>query len=159
MGQYRISRNIEASIIEYIKSELSGSWSGINVEKTFARVYDIDTPIICVRVGNTTHDDAEIGDNATIRTIQVLIDIFAENDGQRLDLKDYLVSILKGGLVYYSYEIENGTIKTKTSAGRIRVLNIDDTPVEFDVEKSRLDVHDRYRHLLTLQVGTGQIEA
>ena len=131
---YRITRNIEASFIDFITFSVNTDWSGINVEKTFARVYDLELPTICVR------------------------DVFCKSDGQRLDLKDYLIEKLKGGIVYYDYIIANGAIQTKTANGRIRVMSIDDTPVDFDMDKDKLDVHDRYRHLLSLTISLGRIE-
>jgi len=156
---YRISRNMEASLIDYIKDELaSASWNNVNVEKTFAKVYDIDLPTICVRVGDTTHEQAEVGSNSTVRAPFILIDIFAKDDGGRLDLKDFLVSILKHGCPYYDYTVVNGSIQSKVQNGRIRVTNIDDTGVDLGVDKSNLDVHDRYRHLLTLTTSLGRME-
>ena len=159
MGQYRISRNLEASIIDYLATEVSGKWANVHVEKSFARIYDIELPSICVRVGTTAHDKAEIGGNTTIRTPQILIDIFATSDGQRLDIKDFVVEKIKAGMPYYDYTITNGEVTDKTENGRIRILDIDDTPIDFDVDKDELEVHDRFRHLLTLSISLGRVEA
>lgn len=156
---YRISRNLEASIIKFIEAQLVlASWTGINVTKTFAKVYSLSLPSICVRVGDTAHEKVEVGSDSTKRDAQVLIDIFAENDGQRLDLKDFLIDILKGGLVYNEYTIVNGAISEIVPNGRIRVLSISDTPLDFNTGKSDLDVADRHRHLLSLSVSTGEVE-
>lgn len=155
---YRISRNIEASIIQFLQDKFNEDWSGINVEKTFARIYELSLPSVCIRCGVTTHVKAEVGGDSTIRTAQVLVDIFAKDDGQRLDMKDYIIRKIKGGLPYYEYTIVNGQIQSKIQNGRIRVIDIDDTPLEFDVDKDRLDVRDRYRHLLTLSISLGKIE-
>jgi hypothetical protein len=38
------------------------------------------------------------------------------------------------------------------------VLNIKENPVDFDTDKNKLEVHDRYRHLITLEVTTGKVE-
>ena len=156
---YRISRNLEASIIDYVRTEITGAWSNIHVEKTFARIYDIELPSVCVRVGTTTHEKVELGGDSTVRTPNILIDIFATSDGQRLDIKDFLIEKLKAGLPYYDYIISNGKTTSKTENGRIRVLNIDDTPIDFDVDKNSLDTHDRFRHLLTLSISLGRVEA
>lgn len=158
MSQYRISRNIEASIIDYIKDQLSEDWNNINVEKTFARIYSLELPSVCIRCGVTTHEKAEIGADSTTRNPQVLLDVFCTSDGQRLDLKDFLVEKIKSGIPYYIYTIINGQIQNKVQDGRIRVLDIDDTPINFDTDKNALDVHDRYRHLLTLSISLGKIE-
>ena len=166
MATYRISRNIEASIIEYIQSQLSSyGWSGITVEKTFQRIYDIPldtfnkTGAVCVRMEDTTHLSAEIGDDSTRILPLILIDIFATNDGQRLDLKDFLISVLKIGLPLNEYVVNGSTISSRTPTGRIRVTNLEDKPVSFSKDKSSLEIYDRYRHLLTLTVSLGRVEA
>lgn len=159
MGTYRISRNLEASIIDFLTTKFDADWSGVSIVKTFNRAYDVDLPVVCVRVGDTTHDKAEIGGDSTIRTPLLLLDIFAKSDGQRLDMKDYIIEKIKGGLIYYDYIIVGGVVDSKTPDGRIRVLNIDDVPVDFDMEKSSLELHDRYRHLISLTVSRGKVEA
>lgn len=159
MGQYRTSRSFEASIIDYIRDELNGNWSGISVEKTFAKIYTISVPSVCVRLGTTTHEKVEIGTNATLRLPLIWIDLFCKEDGQRLDLKDFLIEILKNGIPYYEYTVTNGQVTNKTLTGRINIINIDDTPIDFDTQKNLLDVHDRHRHLLTLEVSLGKVEA
>jgi len=156
---YRTSRNLEASIIDYLQTNFTADWSGINVEKTFARVYEISLPTICIRSNVTSHDKAEIGGDSTIRTVQVLIDIFASSDGQKLDLTDYIVDKIKSGCVFYNYVIASGTIQSKTANGRIRVTAIDVTPIDFNTDKDKLDVHDRYRTLITLSISLGRVEA
>jgi len=156
---YRTSRNLEASVIQYIEDQLAGDWTNVAVEKTFANVNSSNLPAICVRVGVTDHTKAEIGETSTYRTTNVLLDIFATSDGIRLDLKDYLIEKLKSGLPYYEYTIINGQIQSKTQNGRINVLNIDDVPVDFDVDKNELSVEDRFRHLITLSVSLGRIES
>jgi len=158
MGLYRISRNIEASFVDYLKENLQIDWNINRVEKTFARIYSIELPSVCIRVGDTIHTKAQIGDDSTIRNVHVLIDIFTNSDGQRLDMKDYIIKKIKNGLDYYEYEIENGQVKTKTQNGRIRVLTIDETPINFGTDKNDLDVHDRFRHLLDLTISLGKVE-
>ena len=160
---YRISRNLETTLLEYIDAQLTaGGWTGVGVEKTFARIYDIALPSICLRVQDTDHDPVEIGSDSTVRTVMVLIDLFGTSDGNRLDLKDFLISVLKGGCPYYEFVTttsgRNSSVDTRTLNGRIRVLNIDDTPVNFEIEKSDLDNHDRFRHRIVLTISLGQIE-
>lgn len=160
MATYRTSRNLEASLIDFIISGLStGGWTGITVEKSFARVYEIELPVICVRLTTTTHNHIEIGDNATNRVPLIIIDIFAKNDGQRLDLKDFLISLLKGGVPYFDYVVSGNTVSTKTPNGRIRVLSIGDNPIDLSQDKATLDEHDKYRHQLVLTVNLGKVEA
>lgn len=156
---YRVSRNIEASVIDFLKTNFDADWTGVTLLKTFSRAYDTELPVVCVRCGTTEHEKAEIGGNATIRTPLILIDIFAKSDGQRLDMKDYVVEKIKHGLVYYDYIIESGVVKMKTANGRLRVIGLDDTPVDFDIEKDKLSPQDRYRHLISLTISRGKVEA
>jgi len=159
---YRISRNAEASIIQFLETELASAWSKVTIEKTFARVYEIDLPagsaIICVRCGDAIHSKAELGSNSTTREIHVLLDIFSTSDGQRLDLKDFLIEKLKHGIPYYDYTIANGAIQSKTLNGRLITLEMDESPVNFDTDKSELDIRDRYRHLIDLRLSRGKVE-
>ena len=157
-GEYRISRNIEASLIQYIETQLAGDWSNVTVEKSFARTYDLNLPVVCIRCGITDHVKVAIGDDSTIRTVDVMVDIFATSDGQKLDIKDFLIERLKGGFPYYEYTITNGEIQDKTQNGRIRILDMGDNSVNFDSDKDDLHVHDRYRHILTLSVSLGKVE-
>lgn len=162
MAEYRATRNIEASIIDFIIDSLESTWTNVNVEKSFAKVYTLSLPSVCVKAEKTIYDSAEIGDNKKIRSTQVIIDLFCTDDGQRLDLKDYLCEVLHNGCVYYEYTTSKSgrttSVSAKVANGRIRVMNIDDTPVDFDVDKDRLDVHDRFRHRLTLTIELGRIE-
>jgi hypothetical protein len=156
---YRITRNIEASFIEAIQTLVNADWTGVTVEKSFARVYDIKVPVICVRAGIATHDKVEIGGTATRREPQIFIDIFASDDGNKLDMKDYLIEKLKAGVTYKTYVITNGAVASRTTAGKLNVLKIDEKPIEFDTDRDKLDIHDRFRYLLILTVSTGKVEA
>ena len=159
MGTYRYTRNIEASIIDALTVNFTADWSNINVEKTYARVYEISLPTICVRVGTTRHDPVEIGDNNTWRHAQLLIDVFGSDDGNKLDLTDYIVKKIKKGFIYYDYVITAGVVDTQTPNGRIRVNSMDVTPVNFNDDRNNLDVHDRDRNLITCDITLGKVEA
>ena len=156
---YRETRNIEASIIDYLKTELASAWSGVSVEKSFSQVYDATLPVVCVRLGPTSHNAVEIGTNSLVRSSQLLIDTFAENDGQKLDLTDFLVTKLKNSIDYYEYVIEHGTVKTKTKSGKIRINRpIEVTFINFNEDKDQLDAHDKFRSLITVEVTIGKVE-
>ena len=159
MGQYRYSRNIEASLIDHINQKLSDDgWTNIEVCKGFTRAYDLTVPIVCIRLSDTSYSKVEIGSDSVYRVPLIFIDIFGSSDGNRLDLKDYLVSILKSQIPYYEYTIANGTVQSKVRNGNIEVLEIRDIAINFDINKNELAVQDRFRHLLTLTTELGIIE-
>lgn len=158
-GKFGTSRAIEASTIDYITEKVAEyDWQGVAVEKTFKNVYEGSIPAICVRVGNTVHEKVELGSDSTVRTPVLLIDIFAHSDCQRLDLKDFLLSILRNGWTYYEYYANHGKVVEKNEVGRIRVESISDTVVFTGDDKSTLDPHDQFRHLLSLEISLGIVE-
>ena len=79
-----------------------------------------------------------------------------------MDLKDFLVNALRNGCVYYEFvtstSSRTSSVETRTANGRLRILKIDDTTINFGTEKTKLDIHDRYRHLLTLTISRGKVE-
>jgi len=165
MGFYRTSRCLEASIIDEIKAQLlAENWTNVAVEKTFARAYSMqldenkNSAVICVRASDTNRKKVEIGTDKLVRSELVLLDVFATSDGQRLDLVDFIIDKLKSGVPYFEYETNKSTIINKTQNGRIRFLNIEDKPVNFNTDKSNLEVQDRYRHLISLTCSLGKVE-
>ena len=163
---YRQTRNCESSTIERIQAILTAnSYTNVSVEKVFARVYDIPldskegNAVICVRVSDTTHSHVEAGSHLTSRHPLIIIDVFATNDGQKLDLKDLLITNLKSGYTYNEFVIVNGIVDSRTANGRIEITEFDDTPVSLDIDKSILDIHDRYRHRITLHARLSALES
>ncbi len=159
MGTYRATRNIEASIIDYLTTNLNADWTGISVENTFAEVSGDNLPVVLVRTSDIDHESHELGSSSTKRFPLMLIDVYAEDDGLKLDLLDYLVEKLKAGLLYYTYVITNG-VASKTLAGRIRVeLPIRVTHVDLNVDKSDLSVVDRFHSLISLDCSINVLES
>ena len=159
MGTYRRSRNLEVSTKLYLASQLTGSWSGVSTRLGFPDESTVSVPMISIRLSDTTHEWAEVGSTNTKREALIFLDLFCSSDGQRLDLKDYLISILKDGYTYYETVITNRAVDSQTANGKVRVLEMRDTPVDLGVDKSQLHVSDRYRHLITLRVGLGTVES
>jgi len=156
---YRASRNIEASILDFLTTNLNADWTGISVEKTFANVSGDNLPVVLVRTSDVEHERHELGSSLTKRHPLILIDIYAKTDGQKLDLTDYLVSKLKSGLSYYTYTIVSGVVDTKVLAGRITVtLPISVTQVDLDVPKSDLSTVDSHHSLLSLSCSITVLE-
>lgn len=163
MATYRPTRNYEASVIDFLKQIFaqSGGYLNITIEKTFKRIYGLQMDVnigaaaICVRAIGSQLPKYEIGSNAICRHVTIMIDVFATSDGQREDLKDYIIYYIKRGVPLNSYS-NNGN--TSVLKGRLRVMSIDDNPVNFNVDKNQLQVADRYRHALSIKVTDGDIE-
>ena len=148
---YRISRNIEASIIDRITSDLStDGWVGIRVIKSFAEAYKGTLPCICVNVSEVRPQKLEIGSKTNLKYFTVNIKIFATSDGNRLDLSDWLSDKLEDDTVYYTYTITNGEVSSKVVTGNIVITRWFDNRKELQ-NSENLEKEDKYRHLLSFE--------
>jgi len=163
-AQYRKTRSIDATCVDTITTKLSdGGWTEITVQKHYKNIKNLTLPIIVVRVADTTHERIQIGDSTMIRRPIIIIDIFATSDGNREDLKDFLIDELKDGMIMYDYTTttsgRNTTVNTKIANGRITILNIEDTPLDMDTDKENLSPVDRFKHRITLSCLLSKLEA
>ena len=157
MGQYQTTRNIEASLVDYLQAQIDSSWTGISVIVGFEEAYVADMPIVALFVQDTLYTSIEVGNTNQQRQPLINLNIFATSDAQRLDLKDYIVTKLFAGCAYYKYTITSGEVSDKTADGRLDIFNITDTPVVFDDEANN-DAHDRHRHVISFNVQLSNIE-
>lgn len=148
---YRLSRNVEASVIDYLTAQLvTDGWSGIRVAKGFNQAYEGALPCITVDVFDRPDSRRELGTNTLHKYIILELRIFATSDGQRLDLKDWLTDLIMSGVAYYTYTITSGVVSAKVASGRINVLEILSNRKEL-TNLENLSVEDKFRHLLTLR--------
>jgi len=151
MAQYRISRSVEASLIDRITADLvTDGWTGIYVEKISAEVYKGHHPAIVINVPEIDPQKLEIGSKTYIKNFIIYIRIFADNDGQRLDLSDWLFDKLEDDTNYYVYTITNGVVSAKVLTGRIVITKWLNNKKEL-TNTEGLAKEDRYRHLLAFE--------
>ena len=144
---YRLYRNIEKSLIDYLIEELDkDGWNGFRVEKSFSHAHDGTLPAICVNVEEPDVKRIEIGSNLYEEIITVSIRLFCDDDGQRLDLSSWLLEKIMPGIEYYEYNISSGKINEKTLIGRISVQQITTSRKELKNTEG-LDKADKARHL------------
>lgn len=153
---YRISRNLEASLVDFITEQLiEDGWQGVRVEKTFANVYNGNFPCVLVNVVNVLSIRKEIGNYETIKKFLVSFRIFTEEDGQRLDLSDWLLEQLEPGVNYYSYTTrlsgKKKVVDSKTLAGRIDIRRFVENKKELE-NIQNLAKEDKHRHLITVEM-------
>jgi len=153
MSYFRETRCLENSIIDYLTTSFNADWSDVDVVKTFKEVYSntLTVPIVCVRVINDTNRRRELGANTLWVEYDVMIDIFARSDSQRLDLADYVKDKLKDGCTYYTYSHASGDKETleTTAAGDVFMLRIN-TNGRVELYTDDLDPKDRYRHSMSI---------
>jgi len=149
---YRVSRNIEASLIDRITEDLvTDGWSGIRVEKAFAEVYKGTLPCIVVNVLEIRPKKLEVGSKTNLKYFTVNIRFFATSDGSRLDLSDWMLDKLEDDTDYYTYTITNGEVTSKVLSGRIVLTRWFENRKEL-TNTENLELADRYRHLLSFEV-------
>ena len=151
MSYYTPSRNVELSTIKYIEDNITADWTGITVVKSFARAYEVDSPVICVELIDTAYQRQEIGNTEMFRYHSIAINVFGTSDGQRLDVSDYLITKLLPGWTYYTISQSSGNLKTLTwtPSGRIHLNQIiSNNKVDFGGD----EVKDRYRQTIVILV-------
>jgi hypothetical protein len=148
---YRISRNIEASLVDRITADLvSDGWTDIRVDKSFAEVSKGTLPCIAINALEIRPTKLEVGSKTNLKYFTINIRIFANNDGQRLDLSDWLCDKLEDDTYYYNYTITSGIVSAKVLAGRIVITKWFDNKKEL-INTEGLEKEDRYRHLLSFE--------
>jgi len=146
---YRISRNIEASVIDWLNEELtSDGWTGIRIEKNFVEAYKGILPCIVVGVNSIDPSKLEIGSPTWFKTFEVNIRIFATSDGLRLDLSDWLLDELENDIDYNIYTITSGIINDKVLSGKITILSVTRHEKEL-INTENLELEDKYRNITT----------
>jgi hypothetical protein len=154
MGYFTKRRNIELSTIEYLETSINASWSGITTVKSFLQAYatSVSLPVVCIRLASTENGQLEVGSTTLDSSYNIIIDIFAKSDGQRLDLADFIVDKLKDCWTYYTYSHPSNTNETleKVAVAKIRTVNwVEDNKLDFfDTVESR----DRFRHVISVDV-------
>jgi hypothetical protein len=158
MGQYRLSRNVEASIIEHLRTALfDDGWEGIGCEKSMKQE-QMTPPLIMINVVEMDTQKREIGSGFYLKYPTVVVRIFATSDGQREDLADWVLEKFEDNISYYQYGIFDGKIASKELAGNIVIRKILRNEKELaNTEPSNLEKEDRYRHIISFSIFVGEL--
>jgi hypothetical protein len=151
MGQYRQSRGLEASTIDWLTTKLADAgWGGIRIEKAFANVYKGILPCICINTLSVDSTKLEIGSKSNIKYYEISIRIFATSDGNRLDLADFITDLLEDDIDFYIYTVTNGVVSSKVKSGKIVILNFLRNEKEL-TNTENLELIDKFRHIITFR--------
>jgi hypothetical protein len=152
MAYFRETRNVELSTIEFLTAQINASWTGVTTVKTFQEAEAAKLPVVCIRLLDTLSTTREIGQTLLAHNYNIVIDIFAKSDGQRLDLADFITNLIPDGWVYYEYSHTPGHPDqlSTSAAGRVNFQSI--------LENRRIDFYetiedqDKYRHIISFLV-------
>lgn len=156
---FRPSRNVELSLLQYLTTNLTTDWPGTTLAKTFKQVQakNVDLPIVLVRLSDVQSTRREIGSTTLQDSHLLIIDIFSRNEGERLDMSDYIKNLLKDSWVHYIWSRPSGnpTTMDKTASGRdfVNTFILDQ---KIDIGQS-VDTKDKYRHSISIRVTTPEV--
>jgi hypothetical protein len=150
---FRESRNVELSTVYFVETSISADWSGITVIKTFVNAYKSALPVICVHLSDTQNNREEVGSTSFWNDYNIMIDIFATSDGQRIDLSDYLIDKLKDCFPYYTHSQTPGAPETLTrvETGKLFVQRVLSNH-KIDFGDYGVDTADKFRHFIHLVI-------
>jgi hypothetical protein len=153
---YRLSRNLEASLIDYFRAALiTDSWVGVQCEKSLKQS-EIKLPCILIYCSNTDTQKKEIGSGEYIKYPNIVIRIYGTNEGNREDLADWVLEKLEGTINYYTYT-NGGETKSQVAGGISIIKIIRDTKELSSTDPEAIEFRDRYRHVLEVSCLVGEI--
>lgn len=149
---FRQLRNVELSTIYYLETQVVADWTGISVIKTKPNFAATDPPIIAVKAISVFPKLREIGSRLMENTYNIIVDIYATSDGQRLDLAQYLEDKIIADWTYYIHSQSSGNPREldRVENGKIKWQNFTQHAI-LDFTDS-VDKPDRFRYILAFNV-------
>lgn len=144
-------KNLENSLKDFLYSEITTG--NIDCDIRVGRKEDNSWSIPCITlyVESKVAPRLEIGSNKRAKVHLMILDIYATNDGERLDLANWLEDTINDGFRYYSYtpNISNPESPTKVAGGLVEVDFVTNSRVSLG---QNIDETDKYRHRITINV-------
>lgn len=149
---FRQLRNVELSTVYYLDTQVSADWTGISVIKAKRNAPAIDPPLITVKAISVFPKLREIGSRLMENTYNIIVDIYATSDGQRLDLAQYLEDKIIADWPYYIHSQSSGdsTQLDRVQDGKIKWQSFTQHTILDFVDA--VDKPDRFRYVLAFNV-------
>jgi len=159
MLSWGLYRNLENSLCDFLNAQaITDGATSINGDTISTRVgrkfeNDWSLPCISIYVDSETAPRLEIGSNVRQDSQLMVIDIFATNEGERLDIANWVVNSINNGFPYYTYYFNASDPETPTKvAGRLTHIDfISNNRVNLG---QTVDEIDNHRHKITVNVFT-----
>lgn len=152
-GQYfGEARNVEISTTQYIEDSINASWSEINTVKGYPSFPKQSIPVVSVELGPETSTRKEIGTTNMNNIYNIIINVHARSNGQRLDLAQFVKTLVETAWTYYVYSQASGNPGTLDSVAMSKIVFVaftQNNKIQFFDE---VDFYDRYRHIIGVDV-------
>ena len=153
-GKYR---NLEKSLKYFLTTQISTDQikdnGGTLIPVRVGRRESLDWTIPCISVyyESETAPRLFIGENTRDDQQLMIIDIYAENEGQRLDLAKWVTDTINNGWRYYTYVVNPSTPETptKTAGGWVSLDFVTNMRVKLG---ENVDPSDAHRHRISIRV-------
>ena len=148
-------RNIENSLKDFLTTQVVADSvtdiNGVAVPIRVGRKEDNDWSLPCITVylDNETAERAYIGSNQRLDSFLIIIDIFATNEGERLDLANWLKDTINDGFRYYAYtpsELDPQN-PTKVAGGLVNINFLTNSRVALG---QNVNIEDAHRHRISV---------
>lgn len=153
---WRFYRCLENSFKDFLDTEITSD-----------NITDIDGNLINVEVGrkedsfslpcirgyldSETSERLEIGSNARFEKYTFIIEIYASNEGERLDLAKWVKDTINNGFRYYdyAYNVSNPESPIKTEGNWVHLDFLTNTRVALGENVDQIDAH---RHRISVSL-------
>lgn len=154
---WSLYRNLQSSLQEFLQTSATtdnlASINGNSVNFIVGKKDDNNwtLPVITCYFNSETLTRFEVGSNKRDDRQLIIIDIFAENEADRLDFAKWVIDTINDGWRYYTYTSNpsNPNSPTKVAGGWVNVDFLTNTKV---VLNQNIDVIDQYRHRISINV-------
>ena len=159
MLDWNLYRNEENSLRDFLTEQAViddvTDINGVLVPMRVGRKDDNDwtLPCITVYVDSETAPRLEIGSNIRNDAQIIIIDIFATNEGERLDLAKWVTDVINDGFRYYAYSpnVSNPEAPIKVAGRLMQIDFLSNNRVNLAQTVSEIDNH---RHNITINAYT-----
>ena len=155
---WSIERNLETSLEEFLKSEVSGTtvfYKGaaqpIDIRVGNAPQDNWAMPVISVYADSKISDRGFVGSNKRLKSYLMILDIRALDGGMRSDLADWLETTINDGFTVYTYTPSESTpdIPDKVLFGKASIDFLSNAATR---DTQDLNMYEKFRQNISISV-------
>lgn len=157
MLSWKLFRSLENSLADFLTAQITadavtdinGNAVSIRVGREFNTSWTL--PCITLYYESETASRFEIGSNKRDDRQLIIIDIFATNEGERLDVAKWLTDTINDGWRYYTYTANPGNpdSPTKVAGGWVNVDFVTNGRVALGQDVDQFEAH---RHQISINI-------